>query len=381
MEVREADVRALLELVNESNAHRSLRGFREGILPGLKRIVPSDWCSYNEVEAERGFVLMDPPDQLDVFDDPGATLARNSGNHPLISYYTRTRDGRAYKLSDFVTREQLRQLPVYEEIFSRIGVEHQIAFTLPSQPTVVIGVALSRGDRPDFGERDRMMLNLLRPALVQAYRNVAAYARLQATLRAVSRGLDDRGDGIVTFGRDGAIEFVSPVARRLLEGRFPHWSGRGGRLPQPLVDALEHARVASRTEGAAAGALPVIVPGDDGSLVVRLVPARGAGEPDALLLEARAEPLAVEQVRALGLTRRQAEVLRLVALGSSTEQVADALAISAATVRKHLEHVYDRLGVTSRTAAVATAWAGAEVAGGELDEEPAPPPAPAAGPR
>lgn len=245
----------------------------------------------------------------------------------------------------------------------------------------MIGIALSRGDRPDFGERDRTMLNLLRPALVQAYRNVAAYTRLQATLRAISRGLDDRGEGVVTFARDGAIEFVSPAARRLLERRFPDWSGRGGRLPQPLVDALERARRASRAEGTAAGALPVILAGEDGSLVARLVPARGSGEPDALLLEARAEPLSVEQVRALGLTRRQAEVLRLVALGSSTEQVAAALAISTATVRKHLEHVYDRLGVTSRTAAVATAWAGAEVAGGELDEEPAAPPTPGAGPR
>lgn len=366
--VREADVRALLELVNESNAHRTLRGFREGILPGLKRLVPCEWSSYNEVEAERGFVLMDPPDQLDIFDDPGATLARNGANHPLISHYARTRDGRAYKLSDFVTRAELRRLQVYEEIFSRIGVEHQIAFTLPSQPTVVIGVALSRGASPDFAERDRTLLNLVRPALVQAYRNVAAYARLQATLRALSRGLADRGEGVVTFGREGAIEYVSPVARALLEGRFPRWDGRGGRLPEPLVDALASARAASRANGTAAGALPVIVPGDDGSLVVRLVPARGAGEPDALLLEARSEPLGVEQVRALGLTRRQAEVLRLVALGSSTEQVAATLGISTATVRKHLEHVYDRLGVSSRTAAVATAWAGAEVAGGELDE-------------
>jgi DNA-binding CsgD family transcriptional regulator len=381
MEVREADVRALLELVNESNAHRSLRSFREGILPGLKRIVPSDWCSYNEVEAERGFVLMDPPDKLAMFEDAGATLARNSANHPLISYYTRTRDGRAYKLSDFVTREQLHALPVYEEIFSRIGVEHQIAFTLPSQPTVVIGIALSRGERPDFGERERTLLNIVRPALVQAYRNVAAYARLNATLRMLSRGLTDRGEGVVTLGREGAIEFVSPGARLLLEGRYPDWSGRGGRLPEALTAAIRQARAGARAGGASAGAVPVIVPGDGGSIVVRLVPARGYEEPDALLMEARAEPLGVGQVRALGLTQRQAEVLRLVALGSSTEQVATTLAISTATVRKHLEHVYDRLGVTSRTAAVATAWAGAEVAGGELDEEPAPQPASAPGPR
>jgi DNA-binding CsgD family transcriptional regulator len=367
--LREVDVRALLELVNESNAHRSLRGFRQGILPGLRRLVPCEVAAYNEVEPERAFVISDPADALDMFDDAGATLARNGGNHPLIVHYARTRDGRAYKLSDFVTREQLHRLPVYREIFGPAGVEHQIAFTLPSQPTVIIGIALSRDGRSDFAERDRGLLNLVRPALVQAYRNVAAYARLHATLRALARGLADRGEGVVTFGRQGAIEFVSPVARALLEGRFPDWSGRGGRLPQPLADALAAARAASRADGATLGAAPVIVPGEGGSLVARLVPARVPDEPDALLLEARAEPLAVEQVRALGLTGRQAEVLRLVALGSSTDRVAETLGISSATVRKHLEHVYERLGVSSRAAAVATAWAGAEVAGGELEAD------------
>lgn len=364
--VREADVRALLQLVTDSNAHRSLRGFREGILPGLRRLVPCEISSYNEVEAERAFVLSDPVDALDVFDDPNAVLARNSAAHPLIQHYVRTRDGRAYKLSDLLTREQLHRTQTYEEIFSKLGLEHQIAITLPSQPSVVIGLALGRDGRRDFDERDRTLLNLARPALIQAYRNVAAYARLHATLRAISRGLTERGEGVVTFGREGAIEYVSPVARRLLETAFPSWSGRGGRLPAELADAVAAARALARAEGTI-GSAPVVVPDADRSLVARLVGARGPDEPEALLLEARAEPLGVEAVQALGLTRRQAEVLRLVALGRPTERVADALGISAATVRKHLEHVYERLGVSSRAAAVATAWAGVEVAGGELD--------------
>lgn len=56
------------------------------------------------------------------------------------------------------------------------------------------------------------------------------------------------------------------------------------------------------------------------------------------------------------LTARQREILRLAQIGMSNRQIGVALGISAATVRTHLEHIYDRLGVTTRTAAVAVAF-------------------------
>jgi DNA-binding CsgD family transcriptional regulator len=52
------------------------------------------------------------------------------------------------------------------------------------------------------------------------------------------------------------------------------------------------------------------------------------------------------------LTPRQTEILRLVAVGMTNAQIARALVLSEATVGKHLEHIYDRLQVSSRTAAV-----------------------------
>ncbi len=56
------------------------------------------------------------------------------------------------------------------------------------------------------------------------------------------------------------------------------------------------------------------------------------------------------------LTPRQWELLRLVAAGQSTTDIADRLFVSVSTVRKHLENVFIRLSVTSRTAAVARAF-------------------------
>ncbi|MFI5620953.1 response regulator [Streptomyces sp. NPDC051567] len=60
---------------------------------------------------------------------------------------------------------------------------------------------------------------------------------------------------------------------------------------------------------------------------------------------------------AQALTRRELEVLQLVADGLSNQQISQRLFLSQATVKSHLVHVYAKLGVDSRTAAVATAGA------------------------
>ena len=56
-----------------------------------------------------------------------------------------------------------------------------------------------------------------------------------------------------------------------------------------------------------------------------------------------------------GLSTRELEVLRLVAGGATNNDIATRLHISEATVKSHLVHIYTKLGVSSRTAAVATA--------------------------
>jgi DNA-binding NarL/FixJ family response regulator len=55
------------------------------------------------------------------------------------------------------------------------------------------------------------------------------------------------------------------------------------------------------------------------------------------------------------LSAREIEVLQLVAKGKSNKEVAKALHISTATVKTHLIHIYNKLGVDDRTAAVTTA--------------------------
>jgi DNA-binding NarL/FixJ family response regulator len=55
------------------------------------------------------------------------------------------------------------------------------------------------------------------------------------------------------------------------------------------------------------------------------------------------------------LTERELEILQLLAFGYTNRDIAGRLFISPDTVKTHLEHVYQKLGASDRTAAVAEA--------------------------
>ena len=56
-----------------------------------------------------------------------------------------------------------------------------------------------------------------------------------------------------------------------------------------------------------------------------------------------------------GLTRRELEVLHLIAVGASNQQIADALVVSLSTVKTHINNIYTKLHVQSRLQAVTAA--------------------------
>lgn len=58
----------------------------------------------------------------------------------------------------------------------------------------------------------------------------------------------------------------------------------------------------------------------------------------------------------LPLSRREREVLRQLALGKTTGLIADALCVSPATVRNHIQHILDKLGAHTRLEALAIAF-------------------------
>jgi DNA-binding NarL/FixJ family response regulator len=74
-----------------------------------------------------------------------------------------------------------------------------------------------------------------------------------------------------------------------------------------------------------------------------------------VLIAAEALPSLVLESDRHGLTPREREVLRLVAIGRSNRAIADRLSISERTVERHVLHILTKLDVGSRTAAAAYA--------------------------
>jgi CheY-like chemotaxis protein len=143
----------------------------------------------------------------------------------------------------------------------------------------------------------------------------------------------------------------TPLARDLMHGYF---DTAAGQLPEPVLEWL-------RTEAtvAAQGREPrtLSVERDERQLVLALQ--QRTGDDDLLIVMREVSDAAVVQalVQALRLTLREAEVLYWVAKGKTNRDIGDILGSSPATVKKHLERVYVKLGVETRTAAAGLAMA------------------------
>lgn len=328
------DLNAVLAFVDEAHSFADLDSFRTGILPGLAALVPCDLVGYNEVYPDREALVLTHPDPPLEF--AGEALARLAHEHPLIVAQAGGDDG-TRKISDFLTRSEFHSLELYADLYRHLEAEDQIAFGLPGP--AVIGIAMNR-DRRSFGERDRAMLELLRPHLARAHARLRERARLDELIAVLERGLEERATAVVALDRSGGIAAASGAALDLLRAYFPD-EAAGSALPAQVAEWLRQA--------AAIGPAPLVVAGDRGRLTVR----ESAAEAPRSLLVLEEERLATaQQLRSLGLTRRQSEVLHLLAQGRGPERIAAELFISPPTVRKHLEHIYRRLGVHTREAAV-----------------------------
>ena len=177
--------------------------------------------------------------------------------------------------------------------------------------------------------------------------------------------LDAFGYASITVrASDGRLMWQTPLARDLLRRYFepalPHLANTA---PQPVIDWLQRHLPALDAQ-AANGAPPVEPPRlsvaqGAQSLSFRLHQQTGDSEGggDWLIVMREVSDAAVIEAMSLSfkLTGREAEVLYWVVKGKTNRDIGDILGSSPATVKKHLERVYVKMGVETRTAAAGMA--------------------------
>jgi DNA-binding CsgD family transcriptional regulator len=354
------DVDRLLGLLPEFYAAQNLRTLPRHLVEFVPRLIPVDTSAFNLVNlSRRGVtVLIDPPPESFGVSGFSLTVQETMDEHPIIPYYARTGDGRALRLSDFTSHARFGRSRLYNEIFSPMGIEHLLTVSGPiaGNRDEHIALSLSR-ERSDFSERERRLLGMLRPHLLQIYSNAQALSRAQANLDELRRDVEQSANSSTIFVREGTMIHVSARARSWLLKYLGPLPGRDG-LPETIARWARHWQDSISGKRTMTGrCAPLIVErGSNSRLIVRLLPRSAAGSFHLLLLEElrRDDPAVLVQL--LGLSRREAEILAWIAHGKTSAEIASILSISRRTVDKHLEHIYPKLGVETRIAAAATTW-------------------------
>lgn len=331
----EADLRAALEFVHRISSAPDPDEFAATATQGLYELIRCDIATYSEINPAKGRAV---PMSLPVGvqrPDADEAFSRNIHEHPLVAYYA-AGNTRAATMSEFLSSRQFHRTHLYDELFRPVSGEYLLAATLPLPPPIVAGWGLLRSSR-DFSARDRMLLDLLQPHLASAYERSLMRAALGALDEAAAAG----NLRLVVLGMDGGVLYMTPPALAALR-RYFGVAVREDTLPGPISEWLGDGRDR-----------PLSFVHDGQNLRIDSL----GGRPAALLLTERTVKPSLESLRRLGLSKREADVLALVADGRSNAEIARLLSVSAGTVKRHLERVYAKLDVHTRTAAAAAAWA------------------------
>jgi DNA-binding CsgD family transcriptional regulator len=350
--LRLRDLRALHTCLRQSYAVRDLAAFPHHIVDALRDVVPADWVWYNEANPAKNRItwVIDP---LDTFPGAERVFAECMHEHPCLLEAGRVPNGQSWHLSDFLPRARLHQLRIYNEFYRRRGIEYQLGIRLAASPSCVIAVGVNRGPhRRDFAGDHALCMDVLGPHLVEAYRNAEAFTQFREELRQVRR-IEDLARGLVVV-EGGRVTWISPRARQLLE-KYVGWSSRrAGALPEILSTwmAYQHDLLA-RDDEVPLPRRPLLIDRGAHCLRVRLL---ADARRSLLLLDERPGDIEPAALAKLGLTQRETQVLNWVAHGKTNEVIATILGARPSTIAKHLEHIFRKLGVETRTAAAARAF-------------------------
>jgi DNA-binding CsgD family transcriptional regulator len=242
---------------------------------------------------------------------------------------------------------RFKETPFYTDIMEPAGMNHIAGLvSIGATATRRLSVGWDRKRDVTLDDRTLDTLRLAHPAFDAACRLID---QAELSQRALLTTIDESTNGMALVGPGGKEIHRNPILRRLISA-----DGEDGLMRQAIIRAAaefdsSHAKANGSVSG---GKFTVSSRQGEYSVRASVLPPT-FGIPDKTVLVTVSEiaaqlPLAGEIERRFGLTRRQADVARMLAARLSDAEIASRLGVSWHTVRSHVNGVLSAIGAHSR---------------------------------
>ncbi len=335
------DLEKLLFGINNLHSDTNPSGLGRRLIDSVKIVIAGEIIAFDVFDlagVHKGTIAWDSvaaliKDDLQIFADCVT-------EHPFFGDIFLDKEFDALIISNFFSIKNFYQTGVYNQFYRRVGVNRQLVIALPIDCERIITCAICRIQK-DFTEKDRLLLNLLAGHLIQAIRNSQAFERLELVMQ-------NQSTGVAIVSGDGSMQYINESARLFLTKYFGNEKSNTDNLPDVLINWVKELQLLSNSQFISSS-VPLIIKGDSGKLFVRLI--YNAPTREIIFILKEKTSLTPDELKPLNLTQRESEILVLITQGKSDEIIASLCYISPRTVQKHIEHIYNKLGVDSRTLA------------------------------
>lgn len=199
---------------------------------------------------------------------------------------------------------------------------------------------------------DRCILYLLCINFLETGENHLECSQIQLIAQQFQQSLIQQAT--IHLTEDGQVKFITPTAKELLQKYFLCHNIYA--LPEILqrwfkqqISQLQSHKIALLSPRY------FCMEQEKSKLIIKLIPNSRSSNYLLLLEEQEILAFSITTLELLGLTKREAEVLYWISKDKSNARIAKILGCGEGTVRKHLEHIYEKLDVQTRTGAVMVA--------------------------
>jgi DNA-binding CsgD family transcriptional regulator len=292
-----------------------------------------------------------------VITTPGASISaadracfdRHFDEHPLVRFHAHDGGRTTHRISDSVPFTRFRNTSLYTDYYRRVGIDHAVALPIFVDRQLLVSFVLNRS-RSDFTDRERAWLDAIRAPLAALYRNARALQQARVETDSLHELLARAGMAVVVLGPGRAVRDWTPASAAALRRYCGLVLRPGARLAGTIDAWLARLRAGGDGRPDRTTVLQVEHAGE--RLLIHALRPADSSSRVYLLLEEKRDALSDAQLARWQLTPREREILRWLALGKTDRDIAQLAGTGVRTVHKHLQRVYEKLGVETRTAAV-----------------------------